>query len=103
MEMEQRYAALTEYLPPEVRPALLDLFERRGGEVEEVRFRVGCPVGVVLGGREIGLRGAEGPIQTDGAMLADLLRRAAQHSRYAVQHQLRRGFVTLPGGHRLGV
>ena len=103
MEMEQRYAALAEYLPPEVRPALADLFARRGGEVEELRFRVGCPVGVVLGGREISLCGPDGPIRADAPMLADLLRRAAHHSRYAVQNQLRRGFVTLPGGHRLGV
>ncbi len=103
MEMEQRYAALAEYLPPEVRPALADLFARRGGEVEELRFRVGCPVGVVLCGREISLCGPDGPIRADAPMLADLLRRAAHHSRYAVQNQLRRGFVTLPGGHRLGV
>lgn len=68
------------------------------GLCEELRFRIGRAVQASVGGRSVSLK-----VQTTRAMLDELLERATQQSAYAAQEMLRCGFVTLPGGHRLGV
>lgn len=68
------------------------------GLCEELRFRIGRPVQASVGGRSACME-----VLTTRAMLDELLERATQQSAYAVQEMLRCGFVTLPGGHRLGI
>ena len=65
---------------------------------EELRFRLGRQVVACCATGTVGLK-----IQTTREMLEGLLARATQQSAYATQEMLRCGFVTLPGGHRLGL
>ena len=88
-------------LPLGVRQALNALPGRRRDALEEVRLRCGHPATVVLGGQEQRLPGAEGVVTTD--QLQALVNQASGHSAYAAEQQLSQGFLTLPGGHRLGV
>lgn len=87
-------------LPPAYRRALA----LAGHEaLEELRLRVARPPTLVRGGREETL-----PLPSGGGLvtaedLAQLLLAATQHSSYAADETLRQGFVTLPGGHRIGV
>lgn len=83
--------------PPEVRTAVdrLPMRER----VEELRFRTGRPVAVRCGEKETALPGS----LADGAMLSEILSRATGQALYAAQEMLKGGFVTIPGGHRLGI
>lgn len=71
----------------------------RAERIEEVRFRLDREVSCLRGGREQGVCG----LRTDAALLQRILDRATSHSAYAVQEMLRRGFLTIPGGHRLGL
>ena len=71
----------------------------RQGEIEELRLRVGLPPAVRIAGRESPLDCA--PVSAQE--LRETLSRAARYSVHSYAESLRHGFVTLAGGHRLGV
>lgn len=85
--------------PPDVRSALEALPEDTLNRLEELRFRVGQKVGLVRNGTSFLL---DVP-RTDAAQLEELVSCAARRSVYAAGEQLKDGFLTLPGGHRLGL
>ena len=82
-------------LPPCYEPRLRELWPRRP---QELRLLEGRPVTVRLPGGEAALL----PPLTQG-QLEEILQRACRFSSYAYQETLRQGYVTLEGGHRLGV
>lgn len=94
---EQAYRQAIACLPPPRAEALARL--DGCGEVEEIRLRAGQPPAV---------RTAQGECETDGAPvtaqeLRETLSRAARYSVHSYAESLRHGFVTLDGGHRLGL
>lgn len=101
---------LAPFLPPALAHACLLMPAEEWATVEELRLRVHRPVEVVKaqgqhylsagGGR------AAGPAEALAFGPADarlLFERATQNSAYAWQLQIASGFLTLPGGHRLGL
>ena len=80
---------------------MLDLLERRGPCVEELRLRSGVPMSWVTKGRELWLDDSLPPVAPE--LLEEIVRRASGHAVYAVQEQLCRGFLPIEGGHRLGL
>lgn len=66
---------------------------------EDIRLRAGQPPGVYAAGHETPLAAAPVTWQE----LEQVLMAATDHSYYAAAEQLADGFVTLPGGHRVGV
>lgn len=67
--------------------------------LEEIRLRVGWPVGVVRNGRE---QVTNSPVVTQEA-LQHVLSAASGASIYTVNDSIKDGFLTIPGGHRIGV
>lgn len=97
-------------LPPLLKSILMRLPERMKSKLEEVRVREGRPL-------EVSARGAfyfiseEGmvidcpdkayrPSREDSLQLLDYI---TNHSLYTMEEELRRGFITIPGGHRIGL
>ena len=97
-------------LPPELKSVLMRLPARMLAELEEIRIRERRPL-------EIGVMGdfylvtplgtvtedpdaAYRPSREDGHQLLDFI---TNHSLYTMEEELRRGFVTIPGGHRIGL
>lgn len=78
-------------------------------EVEEIRVRVGQPLLLQGSGRDIFLNALGVPCRQKEAYLVsrqDLaltLERVTQSSLYAAEEELKQGFFTLPGGHRVGI
>lgn len=79
-------------------------------QIEEIRLRLGRPLAVVLatgqafvapGGR-LGAESAAGYMVT-AEDIRRTLETVSQSSWYALAEQLRGGFITVPGGHRLGL
>ncbi len=97
-------------LPLELRTLLERLPANVQEQLEEIRIREGRPL-------EIGFRGqscfltAEGHTRqsTDAAykpssdICRKLLERITNYSLYAMEEELRRGFITVSGGHRIGL
>lgn len=78
--------------------------------LREIRLRAGCPVILYVGGEEYFLnslgalteRRAEA-VCMDRPALEAILNHVCQDSFYAFEDELRQGFLTVPGGHRVGI
>jgi stage III sporulation protein AA len=74
----------------------------------EARVRAGKPLIIKLGAREVfagegGLCGADAAYRPDTRDIEACLDIMSGHSLYACAEELSGGFITLPGGHRVGV
>lgn len=86
-------------MPQDLRRALKQLPQGVGERVEEIRLRQGFLPTVLdgAGERDVGDR----PVT--GEMLRQVLEQASQASAHTVLDQVQRGFLTLRGGHRIGI
>ncbi len=83
----------------------------RGLEPEEIRLRIGRPVMVLGKGREYFWNqkemawqtGREGGYVWQEADMKDTLSRMSRYSMYALEEEMRNGFFTIQGGHRIGI
>lgn len=103
-------ACVAHLLPSEMKTLLEKLPDQMKEQLEEIRIREGRPL-------EIGFRGQSRFVTEDGApriSSADayrpsteecrkLLERITNYSLYAMEEELRRGFITVSGGHRIGL
>lgn len=81
-------------------------------EIQEIRLRAGLPLFMVCGGREY-VVGASGRLMEPGraaqpylvtqAQLRETVEFMGSYSLYAAEEELRQGFITIQGGHRIGV
>ena len=99
--MDKRLSSLPGLFIEPWRGAVLDLLERRGPVIEELRLRSGVPMSWVTKGRELWLDDSLPSVTPE--LLEEVVRRASGHAVYAVQEQLCRGFLPIKGGHRLGL
>jgi stage III sporulation protein AA len=80
------------------------------GEIEEIRLRAGCPVIIKSRGKEL-YPDANGELteniqkayKIDKAEMDSLIRHICSYSLYAYEDELRQGFITVQGGHRIGI
>ena len=84
--------------PEHVRQAVTDLCAGDELWLEELRFRTGRKIQARTNSRAYDLQ-----IPVTQGLLNELTERATRQSAYAMQDMLRCGFVTLAGGHRLGI
>lgn len=90
-------------LPESIRQLLRQLNPNICERVEEIRLRVGRPLEVIVAGKP------HYPIENKDYYIvkADdakyLLSQLSQYSLYAFEEELRRGFITIQGGHRVGL
>ena len=86
-------------LPVALRQRALTISLERQTQAEELRLRVGRPMSVVLSGEEYPLGG--GAVESrDLEQVVEIASRASLH---AVLDQVRRGYLTMAGGHRIGL
>ena len=86
-------------LPPGLRQSFGGLRIDQREQAEELRLRTGARPGVSIGGKEVKV--GESDVSTSD--IAWLLERAADGSLHSVAEELREGFITVRGGHRLGL
>lgn len=100
-----------------------EIFGRAFGErelVQEIRLRAGRPVTALVSGTEYVLKrdGSLKPAEefgmgreneapdvflADKALIKELLEIFSRHSLYAFEDEIRQGFLTVEGGHRVGI
>ena len=83
-----------------ISPALLDT-------VTQIRLRINSPILVYIGKQEYGLC-QNGLVKSAGDIFTQddrnsFLRRLNEHSPYLHDQSLKNGFITIKGGHRIGV
>ncbi|NLO38781.1 MAG: stage III sporulation protein AA, partial [Ruminiclostridium sp.] len=98
------------YLPGRLRIAARKLDRQIMAELEEIRLRAGKPVMLSLCGQdgflcENGqmLPDSSGALSVSAEELTDMVYRTCENSWYAFQEDINKGFITVRGGHRLGL
>ncbi|MFG6494227.1 stage III sporulation protein AA [Fictibacillus sp. UD] len=85
--------------PEEIQHTLRNLPAPILQSVEEIRVRIGQPLEILCSGKPI--------YPLEKTILAEesqvLLNRLSQHSLYALEEELKRGYITISGGHRVGL
>ena len=80
-------------------------------ELQEIRLAAELPVRVICGGKEFFLNRTGELSEIIGSdcwyihagEMEQILNHICSYSRYAYEEDIRRGFITVPGGHRIGV
>lgn len=96
----ERYRQAMEVLPLPLRSQVLAVDEELMAKAEELRLRRGCIPTLVTCSGELPIPNAA---LVDGALLARVVELAGGWSVHSVLEQLRRGYLTVAGGHRLGL
>lgn len=99
VQAAERLDRVAKFLPQELRRRVLAMNIERRAQVEELRLRRGRPLYLVTPEGEESLGGAALTART----LETVLELASGSSVHRVMEQIKRGFVPLPGGHRLGL
>lgn len=101
---------MSAYLPERIKLALKGIKVELFRELEEIRIRGGLPLMGVFAGfdRFIGKNGSlsnnhEFALIVTAQEVKDLFYLLCEHSIYAYQEDISRGFITLKGGHRAGI
>jgi stage III sporulation protein AA len=90
--------AIVEMLPKAVVAALEQLPPSLCEHIEEIRVRVQRPLEVLVKGTAHFL-----PYRVTAEDGIHLLNKLSQYSIYAIEEELKRGFITIQGGHRVGL
>lgn len=88
------------FLGTALREPLRRLPEQIKDDLLEIRLRLGQPVMLVLSSGDLSLPGISGLSRN---VLEETLHLLTQSSFYAREEELRQGFITLAGGHRVGI
>ena len=88
-------------LPARVRQVIEQEPDAAGG-IQEIRLRTGQPLLIRCGGRER-IPGRAGPYIVTARDLRETVDYASNYSLYAYEEEMRQGFITIEGGHRVGL
>jgi stage III sporulation protein AA len=104
------FARIEEWLPKSIKMAIHQLPAEIRMALEEIRIREERPLEIIFKGQygfvtglgKISLNPADAihPTRDDCAKLLDLL---TNHSVYSFEEELKRGYITIAGGHRVGL
>lgn len=99
-----------EVFPKSIRNLLSPISHLDKSRIQEIRMRIHQPLEICLSAGNVYLSEASGfTDQLDKAYvvsstdISQVLQTISNHSVYAVEEQLRQGFITIAGGHRVGV
>lgn len=86
------------FLPKKLQEQFRRIPEALTGQIEELRVRVGRPLEIMVAGEPAFL-----PYTADSEDAQQLLNHLSHFSLYTVEEELRRGYITISGGHRVGL
>ena len=102
MERRDRKAQILNILAKSVRR----IIEEEGSDLsglQEIRLRTGQPLRVLRENREYVLPAAGQPHIVTKEEMRETMEYISHYSLYAYENELRQGFLTIEGGHRVGV
>ena len=98
--MDKNTEKILNKLPEEIREGLRLLPENIVDSFEEIRIKVHHDTVLIAGGREISLHDAAA---VTSEIVDETLSRMLDYSYYAHEEELSKGYVTVEGGHRVGI
>ncbi len=103
--MNERLHSLLSCLPDDMHRSILQIDDKVLNRLEEIRIRVSGPVALLTDQREIFLkRSLDHTLYIpDMTEMKEILERVTKSSVYAYLEDIRNGFITVEGGHRIGI
>lgn len=95
---EEQVQGIFEVLPKSIASTLQQLPPSMCEHIEEIRVRIQRPLEVLEKGKAHFL-----PYRVTAEDGIHLLNKLSQYSIYAIEEELKRGFITIQGGHRVGL
>lgn len=89
-------------LPLELQDTLTTLPSNILENLEEVRLRQGSPISIISKNKEFVLD-AQNKLRIDSKYLENVLNSLVDYSYYAYEEELAKGYITVEGGHRVGI
>lgn len=108
MNRKKFTAEIVKFLPQRLRKHFFLLTDLQLKKLQEIRLRIHCPVNLVFSDADLFLSTEElnsDPQRGEIIRIEDLgqaILFLSNHSLYAIDEELRQGFITIPGGHRVG-
>ncbi len=108
--MQQSFMDVCRYLPINIRTVMEEIGRNNPFPIQEMRLRINQPLSIVAGGQNLFIT-KQGEITISPSVglkiTADDIQHvfmcACQNSVYAYHNQLQNGYITLHGGHRMGL
>lgn len=99
---------LLKVLPRNMRVPMQKLNQAIFSQLQEIRLRAGAPILLKVSGEEWGMNeeGLCDPLSSffvSPQDITDVLHRMGDFSLYALEDEIKQGFITLEGGHRVGL
>lgn len=108
--MNTRIAEILGYMPKHLRGMLDKTFEMTGDSLQEIRIRNGLPliVGTMRGSFAVLPDGSVSPAVGGSYIISDfdlkqIFQAVCESSVYAYLDDIKQGFITIKGGHRVGI
>lgn len=109
-EEQEILQGIIPYLPARIANAVSRIAPSHTRLLEEIRVKAGLPLMGVFNGYDRFISGegilstaAQAGLPVAGCEVEELFYRMCEHSVYAYQEDIARGFITLRGGHRAGI
>jgi len=103
MERKRRgLDSIIERMPDDIARSLKGLPLKISDEIEEIRFCAGRPVRVCSGGKEYEVA-RRGNSEVSFSEIQKIFSLLMHHSAYSYQEEIKKGYITLDGGHRAGI
>ncbi|KUG05027.1 stage iii sporulation protein aa [hydrocarbon metagenome] len=109
-EMDLLINEIFPILPPELRKMFLRVDWKKTGYIEEIRMRCNQPLIIRNSNQEYGLDPKAGitaeinrSYQVSGEDIMRTIAAISDNSLYAFEEDIRKGFITISGGHRVGL
>lgn len=98
--MDKNTEKILNKLPDGMKNRLLSLTEHIIDNFEEIRIKAGYDTIIISEGKERALNDSE---QVTPQILEEILERLLDYSYYAYEDELSNGYITIEGGHRVGI
>lgn len=91
---------ILERLPDHIREPMLALPDDVRNRLEEIRIKINQPILIIAGGSEITVKPLK---QITAEVLDNIVNNLMNYSIYAYEAELAKGYITIEGGHRVGI
>lgn len=90
------------YFPPEMK-TMLSPYLAASQQITELRFRIGKPIFCYIDGKEQKVYFHGTPVILSKEQMKQLVYHICQYSVYAYEEERKQGYITIKGGHRIGL
>ncbi len=100
--MDNSFSSAASVLPPRLQRYLLSVPDKLTREASEIRLRTDSLIALTVRGKTVLLTDGDAP-RTDRETMEEIFLRLCRNSVYSHRDEIASGYVTAPGGHRVGI